>query len=151
MKRSVLVGVMALLMALVPATTATSEAQLSVKFLSVGQSDAVLYEGPCGELGLIDAGAGDDDYVLAELDRRGSRALEWMSVSHYDADHVGDVADPAHRPSSVSLITRVDHRTNREWADLGTATASSRVVTERSCSFAGLIRALARPSCELTA
>lgn len=103
MKRSALVvAVLALLAALVPGTAATSTEHLSVTFLSVGQSDAVLYEGPCGERGLIDAGAGDDDYVLAELDRRGSRVLEWMSVSHCDADHVGDIADIG-RASGVSV------------------------------------------------
>lgn len=77
--------------AVAPASAADGE--LEVTFLDVGQGDAALYRGPCGEVGLVDAGDGARDAVLGALDARGSRALQWISPSHYDADHLGDVVD----------------------------------------------------------
>ena len=77
----------------VPAAAAAG--QLKVTFLAVGQGDAALYEGPCGERGLVDAGQGSVNEVLAALDAAGSRRLQWIAPSHYDADHLGDVVDLA--------------------------------------------------------
>lgn len=51
--------------------------------------------GPFVEIGLLDAGAGSADEVLAALDAAGTRALAWAAVSHYDAHHLGDVRDVA--------------------------------------------------------
>ncbi|MBW3663591.1 MAG: cell wall-binding repeat-containing protein [Actinobacteria bacterium] len=73
---------------------ASATSHLEVVWLAVGQGDAALYRAPCGDVGLVDANAGAADEVLAQLDAWGSRSeLRWMSVSHYDADHLGDVQD----------------------------------------------------------
>jgi glyoxylase-like metal-dependent hydrolase (beta-lactamase superfamily II) len=70
-------------------TPAAASGTLEVVFLAGGQWDAVLYCGPCGDVGLVDAGAGSDDEILAQLDAWGARdRLKWASVSHYDADHL---------------------------------------------------------------
>ncbi|MBW3613694.1 MAG: MBL fold metallo-hydrolase [Actinobacteria bacterium] len=63
------------------------------------------HEGPCGERGLVDAGDGSREEILAYLDRAGSRSLRWVSPSHYDADHLGDVVDVATAPgASVGAV-----------------------------------------------
>jgi beta-lactamase superfamily II metal-dependent hydrolase len=69
----------------------TTKGTLTVTFLAVAQGDAAVYEGPCGEVGLIDTNRYKDDDVLAYLDSIGTRDLEWISVSHYDSDHLGGV------------------------------------------------------------
>lgn len=68
---------------------------LEIRWLALGQGDGALYVGACGEVGLIDAAAGEDDVILAELDKLGTRDLEWIIVSHYDSDNVGDVFEVA--------------------------------------------------------
>ena len=72
--------------------------ELTVYFLDVRQGDAALYVGACGEVGLIDANRHRKDEILAALDRIGTRRLEWIVVSHYDADHLGAVVDVADAP-----------------------------------------------------
>jgi competence protein ComEC len=67
------------------------EGTLTVTFLAVAQGDAAIYQGPCGDIGLIDTNRFKDDDVLAALDSFGTRSLAWISVSHYDADHLGGV------------------------------------------------------------
>lgn len=59
------------------------------------QGDSALYEGPCGEVGLIDANRFRDQEVLDALDAIGTRSLTWISVSHYDSDHLGAILDVA--------------------------------------------------------
>lgn len=98
---------------------ASAAATLQVTFLDVGQGDAALYRGPCGELGLVDANEGARDEVLAALDAAGTRALEWISPSHYDADHLGDVADVGTAPG-VSVTTVFDRGGDRDAKDTQT-------------------------------
>ncbi len=58
--------------------------------VDVGQGDAAVFQGPCGETGVLDAPSGHSDDVLDVLDNSfQTRELEWVAVSHYDADHLG--------------------------------------------------------------
>jgi len=66
---------------------------LKVIFVAVRQGDAAVYKGACGEVGLIDTNRFRSAEVLAALDSLGSRTLEWVSVSHYDTDHLGGILD----------------------------------------------------------
>ncbi len=61
--------------------------------LAVGQNDAALFRGPCGETALIDAGDGSADEIGAQLSAWGVTSLVWVAASHYDSDHIGDIAD----------------------------------------------------------
>jgi len=97
-----------------PASAANGE--FEVTFLDVGQADAALYTGPCGEVGLVDAGDGARDAVLGALDARGSRVLEWISPSHYDSDHLGDVAAVG-SSSGASVATVFDRGGSRTAKD----------------------------------
>jgi glyoxylase-like metal-dependent hydrolase (beta-lactamase superfamily II) len=75
--------------------------------IAVRQGDAAVLQGPCGELGLIDTNRFRSAEVLAVLDSFGSRQLEWIVVSHYDADHLGGIVDVATAPG-VSVETVYD-------------------------------------------
>jgi len=74
--------------------------ELTVVFVAVRQGDAAIYQGPCGEMGLIDTNRFRSGEVLAVLDEMGSRTLEWVAISHYDADHLGGVLDVANAPGA---------------------------------------------------
>jgi glyoxylase-like metal-dependent hydrolase (beta-lactamase superfamily II) len=81
-------------------------------------------------MGLIDANRFRDAEILAAMDDLGSRDLEWISVSHYDADHLGAVVDVATAPGvSVGAVydrggsrTVKDSATYREYYDWATGT-----------------------------
>jgi beta-lactamase superfamily II metal-dependent hydrolase len=75
------------------AVPASAAGELEVVQLDVGQGDAALFRGPCGEVGLLDAGEGSAGAVTDQMRAWGARAVTWAATSHYDADHVGDVAD----------------------------------------------------------
>ncbi|MGH9278667.1 MAG: ComEC/Rec2 family competence protein, partial [Acidimicrobiales bacterium] len=66
--------------------TEAGPGQLEVTFFDVGQGDAALYRGPCGELGAIDANPRAVGPIRAALD---GRPLKWFAASHYHRDHMG--------------------------------------------------------------
>jgi beta-lactamase superfamily II metal-dependent hydrolase len=76
----------------------TGGGEMSVVFVAVRQGDAAIYQGACGEVGVIDVNRYRVDDVLSALDQYASRALEWIAVSHYDADHLGGVEGLARSP-----------------------------------------------------
>jgi putative cell wall-binding protein/beta-lactamase superfamily II metal-dependent hydrolase len=75
------------------ASPAAAAGDLTVLQLAVGQNDAALFEGPCGEVAILDAGDGSADEVSAGLSRLGAESVAWLATSHYHADHIGDVVD----------------------------------------------------------
>ncbi|WP_430505909.1 lamin tail domain-containing protein [Haloparvum sp. PAK95] len=75
-------------------TTATLEAPngtLEVHFINVGQSVSTLVVGPSGETMLVDTGHFRDDgeHVLTYLQRHDVERIDYLVVSHNDADHIG--------------------------------------------------------------
>jgi beta-lactamase superfamily II metal-dependent hydrolase len=64
-------------------------------FVAVRQGDSAVFKGACGEMGVIDANRFRTDEILAAMDQLGSRSLKWMAVTHYDADHLGDIVSVA--------------------------------------------------------
>jgi beta-lactamase superfamily II metal-dependent hydrolase len=87
--------------------------------VAVRQGDAAVLRGPCGDLGVIDTNQHRSPEVLAVLDGFGSRALEWIVVTHYDADHLGGVYELAHAPG-VSVRAVYDRGGDREAKDSST-------------------------------
>lgn len=61
--------------------------------LAVGQNEAALFEGPCGEVAVLDAGDGSADEIGSGLSRLGATSVAWLATSHYHSDHIGDVVD----------------------------------------------------------
>lgn len=94
-------GVVAALLAMVslalslPGTAGAQDAALQVFYVAFGQGDAAVWRGPCGEVGIIDAGAGSTDELLGVLAGLGSRQVAWIAPSHGDTDHLGGVVDLA--------------------------------------------------------
>ena len=64
---------------------------LKVHFIDVGQADCVLVE-TAGSYMLIDTGDTDNDYtakIIAYLDNVGVETLDYLILTHPDADHIG--------------------------------------------------------------
>ncbi len=83
-----LVALAALLLAGLGVPAGAQQETLRVRFLDVGQADAVLVEAPGLRL-LYDAGRGQD--VLAWLDEFGVDTLDAVVASHGHADHIGGI------------------------------------------------------------
>jgi beta-lactamase superfamily II metal-dependent hydrolase len=80
---------------LTPVVPPTPAGEMTAVIVAVRQGSAALYQGPCGETGLIDVNRFRADDVLAAMDALDGRDLAWISVSHYDSDHLGDVVEVA--------------------------------------------------------
>jgi competence protein ComEC len=71
---------------------------LRITFLDVGQADSALVEFPGGETLLVDAGYAGGGYDAGErvvapfLRSRGINSLDYLCVTHGDADHAGGAA-----------------------------------------------------------
>lgn len=71
---------------------AQADQELRISFLPVTWGDAVLYQGPCGEVGLIDGSyAAKNIPVVRDAIAASGGELAWIAVSHYDQDHLGNV------------------------------------------------------------
>lgn len=64
---------------------------VELRFLDVGQGDAVLIRAPGGRAVLYDGG-GDGERLLGLLERAGVTSLELVIASHNHADHIGGLA-----------------------------------------------------------
>jgi len=104
--------------------------------VAVRQGDAAIYQGACGEVGVIDVNQYRVTEVLTALDTYANRTLKWIAVSHYDADHLGDVEDLA-RSSGVTVgsfydrggdRTVKDSQTYRDYYDYVTGQSTRRPV-----------------------
>src|SRR5881275_682297 len=87
------VSVVFLLMALVPARAART---LDVYDIDVEGGKAVLIVSPSGESMLFDAGwpgnnGRDPDRIIAAARAAGLHRIDYLVISHYDIDHLGDV------------------------------------------------------------
>ncbi|MBX0326031.1 lamin tail domain-containing protein [Halomicroarcula sp. F13] len=74
----------------IPSTT-TANGTVEVHFINVGQSVSTLVVGPTGETMLVDTGHYRDDgeSVLQYLQAHDIDRIDYMVVSHNDADHIG--------------------------------------------------------------
>src|SRR5713226_3850751 len=69
---------------------------LDIYFVDVEGGQATLFVSPSGESLLVDAGnpgARDADRIVAVAKEAGLTEIDYMLVTHYDADHVGGVKD----------------------------------------------------------
>jgi len=88
-------------------------------FVAVRQGDSAVFEGACGDICVIDANRFRTDEILAAIDQFGSRTLKWMAVTHYDADHLGDIVSVATSPG-VTVGTFYDRGGDRTVKDSAT-------------------------------
>lgn len=90
---------------------AAAASPLELRFLDVGQGDAVLVRAPDGRAVLVDGGE-DGGRLLAHLERADVRSLEVVIASHNHADHIGGLTDviTRYRPRYV-IENGVPHTT----------------------------------------
>ena len=89
--------------------------ELEIVNIRIGQGDATLIRGPADAQGkrvavLFDAGD-DKDYdgsriIAAVLARRGIRHVDYVVISHYDADHIGGLITDRTRHGTSLLFGR---------------------------------------------
>jgi beta-lactamase superfamily II metal-dependent hydrolase len=90
---------------------------LCVVFLDVGQGDAVFIQSPTGIQMLIDAGR-PDNAVLRELGKVmpfSDRSLDYVLMTHPDADHIGGFPEVLARYTVVNVIRTENERDTGIW------------------------------------
>lgn len=96
------------------AQEAFSTDSLEIRFVDVGQGDAAVYRGTCGEIGVIDVASGGAESVAEEIRSMGGETVKWLSASHYDADHIGGIVQLA---DEFAIETVYDRGGGREAKD----------------------------------
>jgi hypothetical protein len=82
---------------------------LTIYSIDVEGGQSTLFVSPSGESMLVDAGlpgARDADRIAAAAKAAGLTQIDYMVVTHYDADHVGGVKDVGER---IPIKSFVDH------------------------------------------
>src|SRR6185295_14482223 len=107
----VLAAVSALVLTTLTAPRAQVQKPLDIYFIDVEGGQATLFVTPSGESMLIDTGHpgnGDRDInrVLATIKQAGLTKLDYLLVTHYHNDHVGNAAAIAAR---IPVGAFVDH------------------------------------------
>ena len=100
LKRFLLYATLALVMLtsvvgcqLVDDTALTTDGQLTVHFIDVGQGDAILIQFPSGQNMLIDAGGRQAaDTVINYLRQQRVQTIDHCIVTHPHEDHIGGLA-----------------------------------------------------------
>ena len=116
----------------------TSERELVVTILNVGQGDAIFIRTPGGNDILIDGGP--DGRVVEALQRHlppSDRTLELVVLTHPDLDHVGGLPDVAERfqiervlETSVRTSSTANRRWERAIADQGSTVIDAQAGNE---------------------
>lgn len=70
----------------------TTNGNLRVHFIDVGQGDSILIQTPSGITALIDGG-NQDGMALAYLQRQGISQIDVMIATHPHADHIGGLIE----------------------------------------------------------
>ena len=92
-----------------PSAPAQRQSALNIYFIDVEGGQATLLISPSGESLLIDAGnpgARDADRIAATAKQAGLSQIDYVLVTHFDADHVGGVKDVVDR---IPIRNFVDH------------------------------------------
>lgn len=94
-------------------------AELCVVFLNVGQGDSIFIQSPSGVQVLVDAGR--DSSVLRQLSKIMSftdRDLDYVLMTHPDADHIGGFAELFPRYSILNVIRTENKGDSDLWQSL---------------------------------
>lgn len=144
---SVPVGVADQPAAPVVAPPAGPGAPLELRFLDVGQGDAVLVRAPDGRAVLYDGGQ-DGAVLVRHLERAGIDSLELVIASHNHADHIGGLVEviERYRPRFV-LENGVPHttRTYERFLRAVAAAGSQRLAPSRRVITLGPVRLTVLP------
>ena len=101
-----------------PGETYEEDAELTVRFLDVGQGDATLLESR-GHWLLIDGGAPSASRkIYATLEKLGVSHLDAVIATHPDADHIGGIAAALNYATCDSLYCSVDRSDSETFAHM---------------------------------
>ena len=101
-----------------PGETYEEDAELTVRFLDVGQGDATLLESR-GHWLLIDGGASSASRkIYATLEKLGVNHLDAVIATHPDADHIGGIAAALNYATCDSLYCSVDRSDSETFAHM---------------------------------
>ena len=101
-----------------------SKKAMDVKFLDVGQGDAILIEYPNGKNALIDAGR-SDSVINAALKAENITKIDTFIATHPDADHIGGAAYVIKNYGVSKVIDSGQNHTTQTYLDyLATIKAS---------------------------
>ncbi len=94
---------------------------LTVRFLDVGQGDAILLQTREGVSMLIDAGPPRNSALSNELKRLGIEHLDLLVLTHADADHIGGAADLLNEYQPGKILVGGSLADTEVWHDLSAA------------------------------
>ncbi|HKU50820.1 MAG TPA: MBL fold metallo-hydrolase [Nitrospira sp.] len=100
--------------------------KLKILICDVGQGDSTIVVSPTGRTLLIDAGPSGSgtSSVLPILENRQIDRLDWIVLSHYDADHIGGLSEILLGQDGLEG-TEDDYFPSRSFLDRGTATSKN--------------------------
>lgn len=75
------------------AKSASAASVFTVTFVDVGQGDAAIYRGSCGDIGVVDIPDGKAGVVADHLSPFPNPSVKWVAASHYHDDHIGGIDD----------------------------------------------------------
>jgi len=107
--RTVIVAVAVALAATAGVVRSQAQKPLTIYSIDVEGGQATLFVSPTGESMLVDAGlpgARDADRIAAAAKSAGLTQIDYLVVTHFDADHVGGVKDVGER---IPIKAFVDH------------------------------------------
>lgn len=87
-----------------------SSDNLEISFLAVGQGDGIFIQFPGGQNMLIDTGPPGSDgrnieySIIAYLNHLGISSLDYLMISHFDADHAGGLAHLLQRKKVKNIM-----------------------------------------------
>jgi competence protein ComEC len=104
------------------APAAGKEKELQIYFVDVEGGQATLFVTPAGQSLLIDTGwsgneGRDADRIVAAAKKAGISKIDYVLITHFHNDHVGDAPQLAAR---IPIGTFIDHGENRESTDAPT-------------------------------
>lgn len=91
---------------------------LTMRFLDVGQGDAVLVQVRGGATMLVDAGPDRNGVLAGELQRLGVRQIDALIVTHADADHIGEAARLIETMPPGGILMGGSHADSEAWREL---------------------------------
>lgn len=107
-----------------------AEGDLTISFIDVGTGDAMLIGFPDGKYMMIDGGDRDNDAKNAVLDYLTDNSittLDYVLLTHSDADHCGSLDDVVNAMTSIGTVYMPGLETKEP--DLGFPTANADVTT----------------------